>query len=113
MTESSPAGSRRVFGVALVLTCIVVVGSALYSFLILGLSSNAVCDRPPPPLTSRACFDRYQAWWLVVLACHGLAAIGAILLANLRSARWSALAVALLGTVGPAAIFTIAFDVPV
>jgi hypothetical protein len=113
MTEDAPRGSHPLYGMALVVTCIVVVGSLLYSFVILGLASNAVCDRPPAPLTSRACFDRYQAWWLAVLACHGLAVIGAILLDRLRGERWSALALAVLGTVGPATLFTIAFDVPV
>jgi hypothetical protein len=99
--------------VGIVITSIAMALSLFYTWVILGFGSNYVCQAPRVvPETEGACFDRYTLWWAILLGLHGVAIVAAIILwARPRTRAWG-IVVGILTTVAPAAVFTVAYRVP-
>jgi hypothetical protein len=76
-----------------------------YSWLILGLGSNYVCNES-------ACFDRYTMWWGFLMLLHLVVIVVAIVLWVLPRIRVWGLVVGFVGTGIPAIVFTIVWRVP-
>ena len=107
--EPSP-GVRAMIITGIVLVSIWMFIWLVYSWLILGLGSNYVCEGQP---NASACFDRYTLWWGMLLLLHLAAILAAIVLWVVPRTRVWGLVVGLVATAVPAIVFTVAFDVPV
>jgi hypothetical protein len=108
-----PARSRAGVTVGIAIVSIVMALSLFYSWVVLGFGSDYVCQAAQVvPKTEGTCLDRYTQWWAILLGIHGAAIVAAIILWVRPRTRIWGIVVGILATVAPAAVFTVAYRVP-